>query len=73
MNEAIAAEGMLKLLDEIIGGLEKDLLRLIKTHPASDLEDIQRNYKASNNIAEQLRSKINSGTIARSQLNKEEE
>ena len=72
VNDGVLAEGMLKMLEEIKQSLEQDLLRRIVTQPASDLIDIQLDYKACRKIAEKLQSKINSGAIAKDQLNKEE-
>jgi hypothetical protein len=72
VNDGVLAEGMLKMLGEIKAGLEQDLLRRIAIQPASDLMSIQYEYKACQKIADKLQSKINSGAIAKKQLNKEE-
>lgn len=72
VNEGALAEGMLKMLDEMKASLEQDLLQRIVSQPASDLFSIQVEYKACQKIVEKLRSKINSGAIAKNQLNKEE-
>ena len=72
VNTANAASKMLEILSEIQRDFECDLLRQVATQPASDLESIQRNYKACIQIANKLRSKINDGMIAESKLKKED-
>lgn len=61
------------MLKEITDSIEQELLKMIASAPASDLEDIQHTYKACKKIEEKLHSRIVDGTIAKNKLKKEEE
>lgn len=71
VNTANVAQSLLDLLNDVVKNLEGDLLGQIRTHPVSDLEDIQRDYRACLKITDMLRSKITDGIIAKKKLNEE--
>lgn len=71
-KEGNMAQGMMELLDEIVERLKKQLVDTIVTHPVSDLEEIQYEYKACLKIAKELSAKIAEGKIASDKLNKED-
>lgn len=71
-KEGNTAQLLMDILDKLKKRFETQLIDMIVTHPVSDLEEIQRDYKACLKISKELSAIIAEGKIAVDKLNKEE-